>query len=119
MCVVTAFQMSSGGRVNGSMWAVCELVRQLCRWCPEGATTAFVQWLTSAAPPAPAAPASPTSPTAPNAPPAPPAPPARYQPPSAALTHTLAEVRYYKRSILCNTRQNFYTRSIFVHLWCL
>ncbi|PZC74551.1 hypothetical protein B5X24_HaOG207685 [Helicoverpa armigera] len=37
-----AFQAPTNGRVNGSMWAVCELVRQLCRWCADGAVAAYV-----------------------------------------------------------------------------
>ncbi|CAB3246353.1 unnamed protein product [Arctia plantaginis] len=80
-----AFQVSPAGRVNGSMWAVCELVRQLCRWCPDGAALAYVQWLAAAAPPSPPAPLAPLAPAAPTT-------SLRYQPPSAALTHTLAEV---------------------------
>ncbi|XP_075983137.1 BIR repeat containing ubiquitin-conjugating enzyme isoform X3 [Anticarsia gemmatalis] len=61
-----AFQAASSGRVNGSMTAVCELVRQLCLRCAEGAVGAFVRWLGARA--------------------------RARDLPSAALTHTLAEV---------------------------
>lgn len=48
-CLPTAFTVSSTGRTNASMNAVCELVRQLCRWCCDGSVVAFLQWLTAAA----------------------------------------------------------------------
>ena len=56
------------------MWAVCELVRQLCRWCADGAVAAYVQWLAGAAE----------------------LWLRQREPPSAALTHTLASVSIQK-----------------------
>ncbi|XP_049878015.1 baculoviral IAP repeat-containing protein 6 isoform X2 [Pectinophora gossypiella] len=44
-----AFQLTSSGRANSSMNAVCELVRALCRWCAEGCVEAYLAWLTAAA----------------------------------------------------------------------
>ncbi|XP_053613474.1 baculoviral IAP repeat-containing protein 6 isoform X2 [Plodia interpunctella] len=68
-----AFQPASGmGRANGSMNAVCEVIRQLCRvpTAGAGAATRYLQWLAAAAELWLRSKIS----------------------PSAALTHTLAEV---------------------------
>ncbi|XP_059058319.1 baculoviral IAP repeat-containing protein 6 [Achroia grisella] len=96
-----AFQASSGlggSRVNGSMNAVCELVRQLCRWCPEGAAAAYVRWLAAAA--------------------------ERWlrdrKPPAAALTHTLAAVLWnLKEERLLENLEQLITDDLFelVYTW--
>ncbi|KAJ8724125.1 hypothetical protein PYW07_008105 [Mythimna separata] len=93
-----AFQVSTNGRVNGSMWAVCELVRQLCRWCADGAVAAYVQWLAQAA--------------------------ELWlrlrEPPSAALTHTLASVLWtLKEKRILENLEELITDDLFelVYTW--
>uniref|UniRef100_A0A2A4K910 UBC core domain-containing protein n=1 Tax=Heliothis virescens TaxID=7102 RepID=A0A2A4K910_HELVI len=93
-----AFQAPSNGRVNGSMWAVCELVRQLCRWCADGAVAAYVQWLAAAAE----------------------LWLRQRDPPSAALTHTLASVLWtLKEKRILENLEELITDDLFelVYTW--
>ncbi|XP_026725777.1 LOW QUALITY PROTEIN: baculoviral IAP repeat-containing protein 6-like [Trichoplusia ni] len=93
-----AFQVSTSGRVNGSMWAVCELVRQLCRWCADGAVAAYVQWLAAAAE----------------------LWLRQREPPSAALTHTLASVLWtLKEKRILENLEELITDDLFelVYTW--
>ncbi|XP_050551225.1 baculoviral IAP repeat-containing protein 6 isoform X3 [Spodoptera frugiperda] len=95
---VTAFQVSVGGRVNGSMRAVCELVRQLCRSCPAGCVAAYVQWLAAAAE----------------------LWLRQKDPPSAALTHTLASVLWtLKEKNILDNLEELITDDLFelVYTW--
>ncbi|XP_047034012.1 baculoviral IAP repeat-containing protein 6 isoform X2 [Helicoverpa zea] len=93
-----AFQAPTNGRVNGSMWAVCELVRQLCRWCADGAVAAYVQWLAAAAE----------------------LWLRQREPPSAALTHTLASVLWtLKEKRILDNLEELITDDLFelVYTW--